>query len=355
MTSSSSSHWSSDAYFLHLHFWTVLSVVSVMDIEMLEIFKKTHHLYMDEHYQSHYEIVPPSPDERVYYPNLNFPSEPHFLYVCECMFTRLGVKIPFFEFEQDILLDCKVTPSQLHPNSWAFMRGYQGSTEYNFPDFSEDEQPMVHMLKECLRLSGVPLDENDFDPESKLHSHRARYMEAYRRMKQRKKNILARQATTENLVINPDPPTPVVTTSSETNNKTLLVGFKAHPPPSSQVAKSSSTDKSTMDVSKRTKVPSSSFGSIFENEFDAAGFMDKYVIEGSRVATDDAIQKRVAKAPSNSSFEISQLKAWILTLESEKAETDGKIRAIQSEVAKYKKMIQGANETRAQVEKGLND
>ncbi|MED6114605.1 hypothetical protein PIB30_081900 [Stylosanthes scabra] len=154
--------------------------------------------------------------------------------------------------------------------------------------------------------------------------------EAYCRMKQIKKNILARQATTENLVINPDPPTPVVTTSFETNNKTLLVGFKAHPPPFSQVAKSSSTNKSTVDVSKKTKVPSSSFGSIFENEFDAIA---------------KAIQKRVAEAPSNFSFEISQLKAWILTLESEKAEADGKIRAIQSEVAKYKKMIQGANET----------
>ncbi|MED6114606.1 hypothetical protein PIB30_081901 [Stylosanthes scabra] len=111
---------------------TVISTVSVMDIEILEIFKKTHHLYMDEHYQSHYEIVLPAPDERIYYPNLNFPRK--------------------YQFHQ-------------------YWNRESGSTEYNLPDFSEDEQPMVHMLEECLRLSGVPPDENDFDPESELHSH----------------------------------------------------------------------------------------------------------------------------------------------------------------------------------------
>ncbi|MED6195672.1 hypothetical protein PIB30_040170 [Stylosanthes scabra] len=43
----------------------------------------------------------------------------------ECLFSKLGAQVPFTQFEQDVLYECRVAPSQLHPNSWGFMKAFQ--------------------------------------------------------------------------------------------------------------------------------------------------------------------------------------------------------------------------------------
>nr|KYP43970.1 hypothetical protein KK1_034554 [Cajanus cajan] len=49
---------------------------------------------------------------------------PHF-YVYQCFFRDLGVRLPFTQFECDFLNYINATPSQLHPNSWGFLRAFQ--------------------------------------------------------------------------------------------------------------------------------------------------------------------------------------------------------------------------------------
>lgn len=48
----------------------------------------------------------------------------------ECLFTRIGVQLPFYEFEVAFLRYLKVVPSQLHSGSWARIRVFQLCVEH---------------------------------------------------------------------------------------------------------------------------------------------------------------------------------------------------------------------------------
>jgi hypothetical protein len=48
-----------------------------------------------------------------------------FCYFYETFFTRLGMKLPLSSFECEVLNWLNVSPSQLHPNSWAFVRAFE--------------------------------------------------------------------------------------------------------------------------------------------------------------------------------------------------------------------------------------
>ncbi|RDX99674.1 hypothetical protein CR513_17251, partial [Mucuna pruriens] len=63
------------------------------------------------------------PDESVN--NRASPDETPFFYIYEPVFSKLGLKLPFTSFERSILQALNVAPSQLHPNSWAFIRAFE--------------------------------------------------------------------------------------------------------------------------------------------------------------------------------------------------------------------------------------
>ncbi|MED6145502.1 hypothetical protein PIB30_025806 [Stylosanthes scabra] len=48
-----------------------------------------------------------------------------FLWVYSELFTRLGVRLPFTEFQREVLSRCRVTASQLHLNGWGFLRTFE--------------------------------------------------------------------------------------------------------------------------------------------------------------------------------------------------------------------------------------
>ncbi|MED6139619.1 hypothetical protein PIB30_085547 [Stylosanthes scabra] len=49
----------------------------------------------------------------------------HFLWVSVELFTRLGVCLPFLDFEREVLMRCQVAASQLHLNGWGFLRTFE--------------------------------------------------------------------------------------------------------------------------------------------------------------------------------------------------------------------------------------
>ncbi|RDX96118.1 hypothetical protein CR513_21264, partial [Mucuna pruriens] len=63
------------------------------------------------------------PDESVN--NSASPDETPFFYVYEPVFSKLGLKLPFSPFKQTVLRALNVAPTQLHPNSWAFVRAFE--------------------------------------------------------------------------------------------------------------------------------------------------------------------------------------------------------------------------------------
>ncbi|RDY01986.1 hypothetical protein CR513_14616, partial [Mucuna pruriens] len=51
-------------------------------------------------------------------------GKPYF-YLYDTLHSKLGVKLPFTHFERAILQALNVAPTQLHPNSWAFVRAFE--------------------------------------------------------------------------------------------------------------------------------------------------------------------------------------------------------------------------------------
>ena len=52
------------------------------------------------------------------------------IYVYRTMFKYLGVRLPFMEFEHRALVQMNVAPTQLHPNSLAFVRYFEVLIEF---------------------------------------------------------------------------------------------------------------------------------------------------------------------------------------------------------------------------------
>ncbi|RDX99387.1 hypothetical protein CR513_17562, partial [Mucuna pruriens] len=64
------------------------------------------------------EVSPCHPDEMVN----EWPSEGTFFHFYDTLPRKLGIKLPFTQFEWSMLRALNITPTQLHSNSWAFVR-----------------------------------------------------------------------------------------------------------------------------------------------------------------------------------------------------------------------------------------
>jgi len=72
-----------------------------------------------------WELVLPSTSDRVCseYENHAFP-------MYEVVFKDMGFQLPFLDFQQEVLCWTKLSPSQIHPNSYAFMRAFELVCDY---------------------------------------------------------------------------------------------------------------------------------------------------------------------------------------------------------------------------------
>jgi hypothetical protein len=48
-----------------------------------------------------------------------------FTYMYNCVLSKLGVRMPFNDFQCEILCTLNVAPTQLHPNCWGFIRAFE--------------------------------------------------------------------------------------------------------------------------------------------------------------------------------------------------------------------------------------
>ena len=100
--------------------------VSVVDADFCVELRKRHRVCGGgaRERERDYELVAPDSDERVCFPT-SVEGERPFFYAYEYFFSQLDITFPFTAFETDLLWSCNIAPSQLHPNSWGFIKIFQ--------------------------------------------------------------------------------------------------------------------------------------------------------------------------------------------------------------------------------------
>ncbi|MED6203646.1 hypothetical protein PIB30_001344 [Stylosanthes scabra] len=341
----------------------VLLSKSVVDEELLASFREAHAVCSTVEEESKYELVAPTSKERVCYYNLGHPEERHFIYMYECLFSKLAVRVPFTQFEQDVLFECRVAPTQLHPNSWGFMKAFQSVCWYLQLDLS---------LRAFLYF--FHLTRPFSQKKSRWASFRARegrrifslYEESFYDFKNYyfkvRRTIRSPHPapSTEFLLLGPR-----IKWLRGQRLSSRLEGqeFKVPKTPATATEQSKS---------KKRKGFSHSYGSVYAPDFDVVGFTDEFIMENSRIALDEAglkgnleyvmragikaaaisraLQKKLAKCPPTSRVELEQLKEKVATLVKGREEAEGQLSEAQAELAKMKKSAKEAERLRKKAE-----
>ncbi|MED6145240.1 hypothetical protein PIB30_023347 [Stylosanthes scabra] len=103
-----------------LYRWVSLDVLgapSILNQAYLDELKGTRVIFGGGDLERRYKVEAARWGERVCYMNLDHPTKPHWLWLNEVMFTEFGIRVPFTDFQQRLLLRACIAPSQLHPNA----------------------------------------------------------------------------------------------------------------------------------------------------------------------------------------------------------------------------------------------
>ncbi|MED6110679.1 hypothetical protein PIB30_045114 [Stylosanthes scabra] len=115
-----------DATETRLYGWVekaVLTQQSVVESDALPEFRRSYPLMEDPGAERDYVLEAAGPFDRV--PFRADEDGPHFLWVYQELFTRLGMRLPFSDFQRDVMTRCRVAVSQLHLNGWGFILAFE--------------------------------------------------------------------------------------------------------------------------------------------------------------------------------------------------------------------------------------
>ncbi|MED6163789.1 hypothetical protein PIB30_083398 [Stylosanthes scabra] len=110
----------------HLHGWVegaVLTQPSLVGSDSLPEFRHNCPLMEDSGAEGDYVMEAAGPSDRV--PFRAGEDGPHFLWVYQELFTRLRMRLPFSDFQRDVMTRCRVAVNQLHLNGWGFILAFE--------------------------------------------------------------------------------------------------------------------------------------------------------------------------------------------------------------------------------------
>ncbi|MED6181870.1 hypothetical protein PIB30_023393 [Stylosanthes scabra] len=109
----------------------VLGAKSLVDDEFVSQFVEHHSQCLGSVEGNRYQVVAPGLEDRVCYAD---PESNNYIFVYEATFTKVGIQLPFTDFEVAVLKKYEIAPSQIHPNSWGFIKGFEViCREFGFP------------------------------------------------------------------------------------------------------------------------------------------------------------------------------------------------------------------------------
>ncbi|MED6122143.1 hypothetical protein PIB30_037024 [Stylosanthes scabra] len=115
-----------DAVETRLYGWVeeaVLTQPSLVGSDSLPEFHRNYPLMEDSGAEGDYVLKAAGPFDRV--PFWAGEDGPHFLWVYQELFTRLRMRLPFSDFQRDVITRCRVAVSQLHLNGWGFILAFE--------------------------------------------------------------------------------------------------------------------------------------------------------------------------------------------------------------------------------------
>ncbi|MED6194855.1 hypothetical protein PIB30_032405 [Stylosanthes scabra] len=92
---------------------------SVVEADELPKLRREMRLTADRAAEGDYVLEAAGPSDRL--PFRAQEDRVHFLWVYSELFTRLGVRLTFTDFQNEVLSRCRVAASQLHLNGWGFL------------------------------------------------------------------------------------------------------------------------------------------------------------------------------------------------------------------------------------------
>ncbi|MED6219506.1 hypothetical protein PIB30_036379 [Stylosanthes scabra] len=96
----------------------VLTQPSLVGSDSLPEFRRNSSLTEDSEAEGDYVLEAAGPSDRV--PFRAGEDGPHFLWVYQELFTHLRMRLPFSDFQRDVMTRCRVAVSQLHLNGLFF-------------------------------------------------------------------------------------------------------------------------------------------------------------------------------------------------------------------------------------------
>ncbi|MED6109754.1 hypothetical protein PIB30_036507 [Stylosanthes scabra] len=101
----------------------VLTQPSVVESDSLLEFRRNFPLMEDSGAEGDYVLEAAGPSDRV--PFRAGEEGPHYLWLYQELFTRLRMRLPFSNFQKDVITRCCVAVSQLHLNGWGFILAFE--------------------------------------------------------------------------------------------------------------------------------------------------------------------------------------------------------------------------------------
>ncbi|MED6199276.1 hypothetical protein PIB30_074421 [Stylosanthes scabra] len=101
----------------------VLTQPSVVESDSLPEFRHNYPLMEDSEAEGDYVLEAAGPSDHV--PFRAGEEGPHFLWVYQELFTRLGMRLSFLDFQRDVMTRCRIAANQLHLNGWGFILAFE--------------------------------------------------------------------------------------------------------------------------------------------------------------------------------------------------------------------------------------
>ncbi|MED6186780.1 hypothetical protein PIB30_070050 [Stylosanthes scabra] len=91
------------------------------------------------------EFMPCCSEDRVFHKTSGW----EYFYMYTTVFIDIDIRFPFTQFENGVLSQLKCAPTQIHPNAWAFIRGFEVLMEFL------GQEPLLEVFFSFFRAKGV--------------------------------------------------------------------------------------------------------------------------------------------------------------------------------------------------------